>query len=106
MQLDSTKGEESATASGTGHGLSTNSGNDGKLLCLTVYSYKREDLDYEQYQEHMLGVHARLASTLMENYGIVGFTMVSPFSLSLTVARQLLIGRIDAHEQHHTSSAC
>jgi EthD domain len=48
----------------------------GKMLCLTIYSYKKADLSDEEYRSYMLKTHAPLASTLMEKYGIVGFTMV------------------------------
>jgi len=48
----------------------------GKMLCLTIYSYKKAELSDEEYRSYMLKTHAPLASTLMEKYGIVGFTMV------------------------------
>ena len=48
----------------------------GKMLCLTIYSYKRAGLNDEEYREYMLKAHAPLASRLMEKYGITGFTMV------------------------------
>ncbi len=48
----------------------------GNMLCLTIYSYKQPDLSDEEYRSYMLKTHAPLASTLMEKYGIVGFTMV------------------------------
>lgn len=51
-------------------------GSDKKMLCLTVYSYKKEGLSDEEYREYMLSTHAPLASKLMEKYGITGFTMV------------------------------
>ena len=70
MQHDSAKDEEAATTPlSNEHRGAGDHGGDGKMLCLTVYSYKREDLSYEKYREHMLTVHARLASTLMEQYG-------------------------------------
>ncbi|KAF7512303.1 hypothetical protein GJ744_001871 [Endocarpon pusillum] len=48
----------------------------GKMLCLTIYSYKKAGLSDEEYRSYMLKTHAPpLASTLMEKYGIVGFTM-------------------------------
>ena len=50
---------------------------DGKMLCLTIYSYKKEGLSDEDYRSYMLKTHAPLASTLMEKYGIVDFTMVT-----------------------------
>jgi EthD domain len=53
----------------------------GNTLCLTIYSYKRDGLSDEEYREYMLKKHAPLASTLMEKYGIVGFTMVRFCSL-------------------------
>lgn len=54
----------------------------GKMLCLTIYSYKKAGLSDEEYRSYMLKTHAPLASTLMEKYGIVGFTMVHPNSNS------------------------
>ncbi len=48
----------------------------GSLLCLTIYSYKKDGMSDEDYRQYMLRTHAPLASTLMEKYGIVGFNMV------------------------------
>lgn len=56
---------------------------NGKMLCLTIYSYKKEGLGDEEYREYMLKTHAPLASTLMEKYGIVDFTMVVSSSSSV-----------------------
>jgi hypothetical protein len=48
---------------------------DNKMLCLTIFSYKKPNLSDTAYRDYMLQTHAPLASTLMEKYGIVGFTM-------------------------------
>ena len=50
--------------------------NASHTLCMTIYSYKREGMSDEEYRTYMLEKHAPLASTLMEKYGITGFTMV------------------------------
>lgn len=52
---------------------------DGKMLCLTIYSYKKAGLSDDEYRSYMLKTHAPLASTLMEKYGIVDFTMVRTY---------------------------
>ena len=61
------------------HHSSSKMVSDGKMLCLTIYSYKKDGLSDEEYRDYMLSHHAPLASTLMEKYGIVDFTMVQAF---------------------------
>ena len=79
--------------------------NTAKMLCLTIYSYKKAGLSDEEYREYMLKTHAPLASTLMEKYGIVGFTMVCLFVLHQDQGvPYLTISPQDPHEQQHPSN--
>ena len=57
---------------------------DSKMLCMTIYSYKKAGLSDDDYRNYMLQTHAPLASTLMEKYGIVDFTMVRTYCLFIT----------------------
>lgn len=70
---------------------SSSSSPPGKMLCMTIYSYKKEGLSDEEYRSYMLQTHAPLASTLMEKYGIVDFTMVPTLSPSLLLPHPSLL---------------
>ncbi|KAL4722219.1 hypothetical protein ACLX1H_010997 [Fusarium chlamydosporum] len=45
------------------------------LICLTITAFKKPSLSDEEYRHHMTKVHAKLVSPLMEEYGIVRYTM-------------------------------
>ncbi|GKU21540.1 unnamed protein product [Fusarium langsethiae] len=45
------------------------------LICLTITAFKKPSLSEEEYRHHMTKVHAKLVSPLMEEYGIVRYTM-------------------------------
>lgn len=45
------------------------------LICLTITAFKKASLSDEEYRHHMTKVHAKLVSPLMEEYGIVRYTM-------------------------------
>ncbi|KAI5456767.1 EthD domain-containing protein [Mariannaea sp. PMI_226] len=45
------------------------------LICLTITAFRKQSLDEDEYRRYMTKVHARLVSPLMEEYGIVRYTM-------------------------------
>ncbi|KXH68540.1 hypothetical protein CSAL01_02197 [Colletotrichum salicis] len=45
------------------------------LICLTITAFRNPSLDEENYRRYMTKVHARLVSPLMEEYGILRYTM-------------------------------
>ncbi|KAJ3536839.1 hypothetical protein NM208_g6552 [Fusarium decemcellulare] len=45
------------------------------LICLTITAFRKPSLNEEEYRHYMTKVHARLVSPLMEEYGIVRYTM-------------------------------
>lgn len=54
------------------------------LICLTITAYRNPSLDEEEYRRYMTKVHARLVSPLMEEYGILRYTMVGTrYSLAM-----------------------
>ncbi|KAF4989100.1 hypothetical protein FGRMN_9342 [Fusarium graminum] len=45
------------------------------LISLTITAFKKPSLSDEEYRHYMTKVHAKLVSPLMEEYGIVRYTM-------------------------------
>ncbi|WYZ38293.1 hypothetical protein EsH8_III_000207 [Colletotrichum jinshuiense] len=45
------------------------------LICLTITAFRNPSLDEEEYRHYMTNVHARLVSPLMEEYGILRYSM-------------------------------
>lgn len=48
------------------------------LLCLTITGYKKPGMPDDEYRAYMAKQHASLVGPLMEEYGIVSYTQVSP----------------------------
>jgi hypothetical protein len=61
----------------------TNGSEAGSLICLTITAFRNPSLDEEEYRQYMTQSHARLVSPLMEEYGILRYTMVNTCSLTM-----------------------
>lgn len=48
-----------------------------RLICLTITAYRNASLNEDEYRDYMTKVHAPLVSDLMEEYGILRYSMVS-----------------------------
>ncbi|GJC87419.1 dehydratase aurZ [Colletotrichum liriopes] len=61
-------------------GSSDESHQPGNLICLTITAFRNPSLDEEEYRRYMTKVHAKLVSPLMEEYGILRYSMFSKLS--------------------------
>ncbi|KAF5007920.1 hypothetical protein FDECE_5836 [Fusarium decemcellulare] len=65
------------------------------LICLTITAFRKPSLTEEEYRHYMTKVHARLVSPLMEEYGIVRYTMVGLLGTSV------LLGMLTIKDAQH-----
>jgi hypothetical protein len=47
-----------------------------KLLCWTVYAYRKPGINEDDYHKYMSEVHGPLVKELLARYGIIRFSMV------------------------------
>jgi hypothetical protein len=48
----------------------------GQPLCLTITAYRKEGLTEEEYRSYLTTKHAPLVRPLMEQYGLLKYTIV------------------------------
>ncbi|KAK5988369.1 Dehydratase aurZ [Cladobotryum mycophilum] len=60
-----------------------------QYIGLTITAFRRPGLDEDEYREHMTKAHAPLVSPLMEEYGIVRYTMTHNTTKTRPLLHQL-----------------
>ncbi|KAK2616921.1 hypothetical protein QQS21_000009 [Conoideocrella luteorostrata] len=60
-----------------------------RLICLTITGYRRPGLGEEEYRYYMTKVHAPLVSSLMEEHGIIRYTMTHNSSATRPMLSEL-----------------
>ncbi|KAL2879127.1 hypothetical protein SGCOL_005550 [Colletotrichum sp. CLE4] len=75
-------------------------GQPTSLICLTIAAFRNPSLGEEEYRQCMTKVHAWLVSPLMEEYGILRYTMVNRDPLSPGHAMKLKL--VNWQKTHNT----
>ena len=67
-----------------------------RLLCWTVYAYRKPGMDEEEYHRYLSEVHAPLVKNLLVKYGMVQWSMVKsstgpcpPFDEQADITRRI-----------------
>lgn len=60
----------------------------GQPLCLTITAYRKEGLTEEEYRSYLTTKHAPLVRPLMEQYGLLKYTIVRFLLLEISTKTQ------------------
>ena len=78
--------------------------NPHKLLCLTVFSYRKPDISEDDYHKYISQVHVPLSSDIMAEYGVVQrFEVRKLYNATLQSALTLNCRRITTKYQKRRS---
>ncbi|KAB5542433.1 EthD domain-containing protein [Coniochaeta sp. 2T2.1] len=67
----------------------TNGSVPDNLICLTITAFRNPSMEEEEYRQYMTQSHAKLVSPLMEEYGILRYTMTHNTSKTRPMLFQL-----------------
>ncbi|KAK3317092.1 EthD domain-containing protein [Apodospora peruviana] len=70
-------------------GSTTRAATNGNLICLTITAFRNPSMDEDEYRRYMTQSHAALVSPLMEEYGILRYTMTHNTSKTRPMLFQL-----------------